>query len=105
MDTIMSTAVIRHLMSFLKEKGKPKLLSSIFLFYLQKLKLLHIVIFVGYVTPDPKQQRDFLKQLWFNLYSRGKGKISSSGFEHVFVSEFRNDDVLGKLNENNIILS
>ncbi|XP_073957177.1 uncharacterized protein [Choristoneura fumiferana] len=69
MDTIMSTAVIRHLMIFLKEKG--------------------------YVTPDPRQQRDFLKQLWFGLYSRGKGKISSSGFEHIFVSELKNGDVLG----------
>ncbi|CAH2050504.1 unnamed protein product, partial [Iphiclides podalirius] len=69
MDAIMSTTVIRHLMNFLKEKG--------------------------YVTPDPKQQRDFLKQLWFGLYSRGKGKISSSGFEHVFVSELKNGEVSG----------
>ncbi|KAJ8736209.1 hypothetical protein PYW08_006865 [Mythimna loreyi] len=69
MDAIMSTTVIRHLMTFLKNKG--------------------------YVTPDPKQQRDFLKQLWFGLYSRGKGKISSSGFEHVFVSELKNGDVSG----------
>ncbi|XP_053622041.1 endoribonuclease CG2145-like [Plodia interpunctella] len=69
MDAIMSTSVIRHLMNFLKENG--------------------------YVTPDPKQQRDFLKQLWFSLYSRGKGKISSSGFEHVFVSELKNGEVSG----------
>ncbi|XP_063375635.1 endoribonuclease CG2145-like [Cydia amplana] len=69
MDVIMSTTVIRHMMNFLKEKG--------------------------YVTPDPRQQRDFLKQLWFGLYSRGKGKISSSGFEHIFVSELRNGEVLG----------
>ncbi|KOB52352.1 Poly(U)-specific endoribonuclease-like protein, partial [Operophtera brumata] len=52
MDAIMSTSVIRHLMNFLKAKG--------------------------IVTPDPRQQRDFLKQLWFSLYSRGKGKIGSS---------------------------
>ncbi|CAG4978465.1 unnamed protein product [Parnassius apollo] len=69
MDAIMSTTVIRHLMNFFKEKG--------------------------YVTPDPRQQRDFLKQLWFGLYSRGKGKISSSGFEHVFVSELKNSEVSG----------
>ncbi|KAG6458709.1 hypothetical protein O3G_MSEX010998 [Manduca sexta] len=69
MDAIMSTSVIRHLMNFFKDKG--------------------------FVTPDPKQQRDFLKQLWFSLYSRGKGKIGSSGFEHVFVSELRNGDVSG----------
>ncbi|XP_011562239.3 endoribonuclease CG2145 [Plutella xylostella] len=69
MDAIMSTTVIRHLMLFLKNKG--------------------------IVSPDPKQQRDFLKQLWFNLYSRGKGKISSSGFEHIFVSELKNGEVSG----------
>lgn len=69
MDAIMSTSVIRHLMNFLKVKG--------------------------IVTPDPRQQRDFLKQLWFNLYSRGKGKIGSSGFEHIFVSELKNGQVSG----------
>lgn len=35
--------------------------------------------------------------MWFGLYSRGKGKLSSSGFEHVFVSELRNSEVLGKI--------
>ncbi|GBP28131.1 Poly(U)-specific endoribonuclease homolog [Eumeta japonica] len=69
MDVIMATNVMRHLMNFLKDKG--------------------------YVSPDPKLQRDFLKQLWFGLYSRGKGKISSSGFEHVFVSELKNGEVSG----------
>lgn len=69
MDAVMSTSVIRHLMTFLKNKG--------------------------YVTPDPRQQRDFLKQIWFSLYSRGRGKISSSGFEHVFVSELKNGGVSG----------
>lgn len=69
MDAVMSTSVMRHLMTFLKNKG--------------------------FVTPDPKQQRDFLKQIWFSLYSRGKGKIGSSGFEHVFVSELKNGGVSG----------
>ncbi|XP_028156226.1 poly(U)-specific endoribonuclease homolog [Ostrinia furnacalis] len=69
MDAIMATSVIRHLMNFLKDKG--------------------------YVSPDPRQQRDFLKQLWFGLYSRGKGKLSSSGFEHSFVSELKNGQVSG----------
>lgn len=69
MDAVMSTTVMRHLMTFLKNKG--------------------------YVSPDPKVQRDFVKQIWFTLYSRGKGKIGSSGFEHVFLSELKNDDVLG----------
>ncbi|XP_045778540.1 endoribonuclease CG2145-like isoform X2 [Maniola jurtina] len=69
MDVIMATSVIRHLMNFLKDKG--------------------------YVAQDPKQQRDFLKHIWFGLYSRGQGKISSSGFEHIFVSELKNGEVSG----------
>lgn len=69
MDAIMSTTVMRHLMTFLKNKG--------------------------FVSPDPKQQRDFVKQLWFTLYSRGKGKLGSSGFEHIFVSELKNGGVSG----------
>ncbi|XP_041975323.1 poly(U)-specific endoribonuclease homolog isoform X2 [Aricia agestis] len=69
MDAVMSTSVMRHLMTFLKEKG--------------------------YVTPDPKQQRDFVKQMWFGMYSRGQGKISSSGFEHVFLSELKNGEPIG----------
>lgn len=55
----------------------------------------YMFAFTGYVSPDPKQQRDYLKQMWFGLYSRGKGKISSSGFEHVFVSELKNGEVSG----------
>lgn len=54
------------------------------------------IIILGYVSQDPRQQRDFLKQIWFGLYSRGKGKISSSGFEHIFVSELKNDQISGK---------
>lgn len=69
LDALFSTSVIRRLMTFFREKG--------------------------IVTPDPKQQRDFLKQIWFNMYSRGKGKIGSSAFEHVFVSELKNGEVSG----------
>ncbi|CAB3240813.1 unnamed protein product [Arctia plantaginis] len=69
MDAVMSTTVMRHLMNFLKNKGL--------------------------VSLDPKQQRDFVKQLWFTLYSRGKGKLGSSGFEHTFLSEIKNGGVQG----------
>jgi poly(U)-specific endoribonuclease len=47
------------------------------------------------VTADPASHRELLKTLWFGMYSRGQGKISSSGFEHVFLSEVRNGTVLG----------
>lgn len=66
----MATSVMRHLMTFLRDKG--------------------------IVTPDPKQQRDVLKQTWFNMYSRGQGKIGSSGFEHIFLSEIKNNEVSGE---------
>lgn len=49
----------------------------------------------GIVTADPATHRDVLKTIWFNLYSRGMGKIGSSGFEHVFLSEVKNGTVMG----------
>lgn len=49
----------------------------------------------GIVTADSKSHRDLLKTIWFNLYSRGGGKIGSSGFEHVFLSEVKNGTVMG----------
>lgn len=45
---------------------------------------------LGIVTPDPKSHLDLLRIMWFNNYSRGRGKIGSSGFEHVFLSEIKN---------------
>lgn len=49
----------------------------------------------GVVTADPQTHREFLRTIWFGLYSRGMGKIGSSGFEHVFVSEVKNGTVMG----------
>lgn len=36
-----------------------------------------------------------LRLIWFNMYSRGQGKIGSSGFEHVFLGELKNNQVSG----------
>lgn len=44
---------------------------------------------------DPKTHRDLLKTIWFSLYSRGNGRIGSSGFEHVFLSEIKNGTISG----------
>lgn len=54
--------------------------------------MLHIS---GIVSPDPKTHRDLVKELWFTQYSRGGGKIGSSGFEHVFVNEVKNGTIIG----------
>uniref|UniRef100_A0A1A9WT30 EndoU domain-containing protein n=1 Tax=Glossina brevipalpis TaxID=37001 RepID=A0A1A9WT30_9MUSC len=68
-DAVMSTNVMRQAMLFLQNKG--------------------------IVTPDPKTHRDLVKELWFTQYSRGNGKIGSSGFEHVFVNEVKNGTIIG----------
>lgn len=68
-DALMTTSVMRALFSFFQQKG--------------------------IVTPDPKTHRDLLKSIWFNMYSRGLGKIGSSGFEHVFLNENKNSSVIG----------
>lgn len=39
--------------------------------------------------------RDSFYEMWFELYSRGNGVISSCGFEHVFVGELHPDEVSG----------
>uniref|UniRef100_A0A1A9ZEJ9 EndoU domain-containing protein n=1 Tax=Glossina pallidipes TaxID=7398 RepID=A0A1A9ZEJ9_GLOPL len=68
-DAVMSTNVMRQAMLFLQNKGL--------------------------VSPDPKTHRDLVKELWFTQYSRGNGKIGSSGFEHVFVNEVKNGTIIG----------
>lgn len=49
----------------------------------------------GVVTADPASHKELLKTIWFGMYSRGHGKISSSGFEHVFMSEVKDGNVIG----------
>nr|XP_013100634.1 unnamed protein product [Stomoxys calcitrans] len=68
-DAVMATNVMRQAMLFLQNKG--------------------------IVGPDPKTHRDMVKELWFTQYSRGSGKIGSSGFEHVFVNEVKNGTIIG----------
>jgi poly(U)-specific endoribonuclease len=47
---------------------------------------------------DPEGFIALLNQLWFELYSRQGGKLDSSGFEHVFVGEIKNNEVTGMHN-------
>ncbi|XP_044730042.1 poly(U)-specific endoribonuclease homolog [Chrysoperla carnea] len=69
LDTIISTPVMQHARQLLMSKGLIK--------------------------ADPNDFKDNLKRLWFTLYSRGDGKIGSSGFEHVFMSELKKGELQG----------
>lgn len=33
--------------------------------------------------------------MWFTQYSRGHGRLGSSGFEHVFLAEIKDRSILG----------
>ncbi|XP_076247621.1 uncharacterized protein LOC143187348 [Calliopsis andreniformis] len=63
-DTFLSTNVMSAAMRFLADKER--------------------------VRKDYYEYKDTLRKLWFNLFSRGQGKIGSSGFEHVFMAELKN---------------
>ncbi|XP_001607440.2 poly(U)-specific endoribonuclease homolog [Nasonia vitripennis] len=62
-DTFLSTNVMSMAMRFLADKG--------------------------FVKKDYYDYKDTLRGMWFNLYSRGEGKIGSAGFEHVFLTELK----------------
>ena len=62
-DTFLSTNVMSYAMRFLADKGL--------------------------VRKDYYEYKDLLRKIWFNLFSRGDGKIGSSGFEHVFMTELK----------------
>ncbi|CAK9802748.1 Endoribonuclease CG2145 [Anthophora quadrimaculata] len=62
-DTFLSTNVMSYAMRFLADKGQ--------------------------VRKDYYEYKDTLRKIWFNLFSRGQGKIGSSGFEHVFMAELK----------------
>ncbi|KAK3909061.1 Poly(U)-specific endoribonuclease-like protein [Frankliniella fusca] len=49
----------------------------------------------GLVPSGAAAQKEFLRKLWFSLYSRGGGALGSSAFEHVFLGELKRGDVSG----------
>lgn len=65
-DTFLSTNVMSTAMRFLANKG--------------------------FVRQDYYEYKDTLRRVWFNLFSRGQGKIGSTGFEHVFMAETKQMD-------------
>ncbi|KAH8417159.1 hypothetical protein KR222_005192 [Zaprionus bogoriensis] len=52
----------------------------------------------GIVSEEYDDQLKLLQELWFTPYSRGKGIVGSSSFEHVFMAELRDQTVLGMHN-------
>lgn len=63
-DTFLSTNVMSAAMRFLADKER--------------------------IRKDYYEYKDTLRKIWFNLFSRGQGKIGSCGFEHVFMAELSN---------------
>lgn len=69
LDTVLNTPVMQQTRNFLIQKRK--------------------------IGQDPKEFRDILREIWFNMYSRGGGRIGSSGYEHIFLAEIKNNQVSG----------
>ncbi|XP_063921206.1 endoribonuclease CG2145-like isoform X2 [Zophobas morio] len=69
LDVITNTPVMQYTRNFLIDKGK--------------------------IGRDPKEFKDVLREIWFNMYARGGGRIGSSGFEHIFLAELKNHQVSG----------
>ncbi|XP_036341580.1 poly(U)-specific endoribonuclease homolog [Rhagoletis pomonella] len=69
LNAVLKTSIMNHTMRFLQQKDL--------------------------VSSDYNDQLQLLKHIWFTQYSRFKGRMGSSGFEHVFLAEVREDTILG----------
>ncbi|VDK87275.1 unnamed protein product [Litomosoides sigmodontis] len=70
LDAILNTTIWQNFFQFLKTKGHP-------------------------YAANFGTFRASIKQLWFEGYSRNLHFIDTSGFEHVFMGEYKNGDVSG----------
>lgn len=69
-DTLLETPVMKLAMNFLEEKG--------------------------IVSNNIEAHRELIQKLWFDVYPRDKGTVgSSSGFEHIFLSEVKKGKIIG----------
>jgi len=80
LDAIMPTNVMKKAEKFLVDKG---LIST-------RRRLSN-----GSYRNNPTAFREAIHQIWFGLYSRGNGTLGSSGFEHVFLGEIKQEKVQG----------
>ncbi|XP_063813154.1 uridylate-specific endoribonuclease D-like [Pseudophryne corroboree] len=57
-------------------------------------QLSNFLVSKGYYTSTASFKTD-LKEMWFGLYTRTKGPLDSSGFEHIFHGEIHNGGISG----------
>lgn len=57
--------------------------------------LIYSYVVVGNITGDTSEFKNLLREIWFDMYSRQRGQLGSSGFEHVFLGELKNNEVSG----------
>lgn len=78
------------------------IISSFFQVLIIHIYILYIISLslscLDLVSEDYDAQLKLLQELWFTPYSRGKGIVGSSSFEHVFMAELRGETVLGMHN-------
>jgi poly(U)-specific endoribonuclease len=71
----------------------------------EPIQLLHQwLIGQGLASSSVSEFKNELFQYWFMKYTRGGGPLGSSGFEHVFVGEIKNNAVSGSHNWVNFYL-
>lgn len=76
-ETVWTSGPFSYLISFLRAKSK------------QKLGLIvDVNQFIEHPWAiSPAMLKTNIKQIWFDNFSRAKGKLDSSAFEHVFFGE------------------
>jgi len=80
LDAIMPTSVMKKAEKFLVDKG----------FITTRRRLSN-----GSYRTNNRAFRDAIHLIWFGLYSRENGTLGSSGFEHVFLGEIKQEKVQG----------
>ncbi|KAM4700985.1 uridylate-specific endoribonuclease D-like [Discoglossus pictus] len=80
----VSSAEVQEQSDFIDEIFKTSVITILSNFFISK----------GYYSSVAGFKTD-LKEMWFGLYTRSKGPMDSSGFEHVFHGEIHNGKISG----------
>ena len=100
MNAVFNTDVMRKTYQFLRARGKiSQCKLQPFVFSISTFSELRRSwgvnnlkwnrSFAGEITGSKADFKRQVKELWFGMYSRAKGKLGSSGFEHVFLGELK----------------